>query len=81
MTHLAQAEALNNNATHPAAGTLHAIIEHLKERQEYGMWQVCPMCHGNKDVPNPYPGTAVRIQCPICFGEGKLVRPEIRPGE
>lgn len=80
-THLEQAEALNKNATHPAAGTMHAIIEHLKEQKEYGMWQLCPMCHGHKDIPNPYSGTAARIPCTICNGFGMMVRPEIKKEE
>lgn len=85
MTHLTQAEALNKNATYPAAGAIHAIIEHLKEQKQYGMWQVCPMCHGYKFIPGSYYTTdgaiSVNPTCHICEGQGVMVRPEIRPGE
>lgn len=82
MTHLQQAEALNKNATYPAAGAIHAIIEHLKEQKQYGMWQVCPMCDGEGQLKNdPMFSTSAWRTCPVCNGEKKLVRPEIKPGE
>lgn len=80
MTHLTQAEALNKPATHPAAGTIQCIIEYLKEQKQYGLWQVCPKCEGEKIIPGThYDNGTVLVDrtCPLCEGEGKLVRPEI----
>ena len=88
MTHLTQAEAVNKNATHPAAGAIQSIIEHLKEQKEYGMWQCCPKCRGQKKLSYPpdlpagvelFSSSQTEWPCDICEGRGVLVRPE-KPG-
>lgn len=82
MTHLTQAEALNKPATHPAAGTIQCLIEHLKEEKQYGMWQMCPKCEGEGQLKNdPAFSTSAWRTCPVCNGAKLLVRPEIKPGE
>lgn len=53
--------------------------------KHYGFYQLCPKCDGEKHIEggsyNPDGSLTINRTCPLCEGEGKLVRPEIKPGE
>lgn len=49
--------------------------------KHYGFYQLCPKCDGEKIIPGThYDNGTVLVDrtCPLCKGEGKLVRPEIK---
>lgn len=50
-------------------------------QKHYGFYQLCPKCDGEKIIPGThYDNGTVLVDrtCPLCKGEGKLVRPEIK---
>lgn len=44
---------------------------------KYGFYQLCPKCDGDKEVQLPDTSKPMFGACPLCGGEGKLVRPKI----
>lgn len=52
-----------------------------KDQKQYGFYQLCPKCDGEKEVQLAETSKPMFGTCPLCNGEGKLVRPEIKPGE
>lgn len=64
--------------------TIHDFAKIAEQRQgkRYGLYQVCPLCNGNKFIPgshyNPDGSVTLNPTCTICKGEGIIVRPKVK---